>query len=199
MSEEITEPAAPELQEISGEPVGLAEYLAAHSAPIEASEPERWTITDDGGAAWAVKMLRNLRVQIEMNNDLAVEERERVTTWQNTVNSPLTNNAGFFEFHLKNYALDQRRDFDRKSIKLPHGTLSTREGSIAWAIDEVAFIAWAKVNAPDLVKIVESPRLAEAQKVLTITEDGSAVSPAGELVPGVATSQKPHTFKVETF
>lgn len=177
--------------------ISLAEWLSAPPADFPLEAPERWSVQDDGAAAWAIKKLRGIREHIAMNESIAQEEIARINEWLKGVNKTLTDSAGFFEINLKNYALEQRRDADRKSIKLPHGTLQTTAGQTKWTIDNEVFIAWAKINAPDLVKIEESPKLGEAKKVFNAA-NGVAVTQEGEIVAGVTTEDQPPTATVKT-
>src|ERR1019366_2881063 len=146
-------------------------------APIEGSEVrERFEVTDDKKAAWAIKRLRALRVTMEMNQSMADEEIAKVKEWVEDVNKNIAQDASYFIALLTRYALQQRRDLDRKSIKLPHGALKTRAGSVKWDINDEVFLAWAKVNAPDLIKVVETPKLAEAQKVFIVAVTDSVAT-----------------------
>ena len=192
----------------------LSDVLAA-ALPEDYSEPERerWVCDNDRKAAWAIRVLRGIRENIAANNSMAADEISRIEQWRDDVNKPLVDDSAYFVAVLTQYALQQRADADRKSIKLPHGVLKTREGSVEWAIDPEAFIAWATVSAPDLLKVEVSAKLGEAKKALRIVgvdpvvgDDGEIVSPAttqiisltGEIVPGITTAQKDPSVTIET-
>ena len=159
---------------------------------------EQFVIDDDSKATWALKQLREIRRRQEINVSIAKSEMENIKTWLDQALSAEKRDEEFFIAILSRYGLEQRLEEGRKTIKLPYGEIATREGSVEWKIEDEPFLAWAWVNAPDLIKVVETPKLAEVQKALKITDDGSVVTEAGEIVPGVVTTRKDPTVTVKT-
>lgn len=107
---------------------------------------------------------------------------------------------------------DQRRT----RLGFMNGTLTSKAGQVEWEYDdEAAALAWAEVNAPELVDHPDPPpappaRLSKvALKALVkpatlrkgpdgsqepVTEDGTVLTPSGEVVPGVRVVKRERTF-----
>jgi hypothetical protein len=167
----------------------LEEHLAALDDEIEA--PEHFQIENDGAAAWAMRKLRRLRQHQESNNRLAAEQIEKIEDWLIHANRPSQDSIRFFESILSNYAVRQRIEEDRKTIDLPEGKISTRSGSLKWAINGEVFLPWARENAPDLIRIKEEAALSEVKARLEVGGEGIVFDPStGEHVPGVSAQQQ---------
>lgn len=151
---------------------------------------ERFTITDDGAAAWAMRKLRAVRAKQAENARLATDEHARIDLWLTEVNAPLDRDATYFEAILGDYALRCRENPDdgRKSLNLPTGKVSTRVTQPKWSVDADAFLGWARTSHPDLIRVKEEADLAKMKETLDVHESTSgliATTPEGELVPGV--------------
>jgi hypothetical protein len=152
-------------------------------------QPDHFRIDDDEMAAWAMRKLRRLRKRQASNAAIAQTEAERITEWLRTVNKPLEDNAHYFEGLLTDYAIRQRFDDDRKTISLPAGKVSTRTVPPKWEVDAEPFLAWARVNAPTLIRVKEEADVkALKESVIPAFAQGdqhTAVDENGEVIPGV--------------
>lgn len=148
---------------------------------------ERFTITDDGAAAWAMRKLRAIRSKQADNAKIAQDERDRIDLWLAEVNAPLDRDAMYFEQILTDYALRVRENPDdgRKSLNLPAGKVATRTSQAKWQVDAEQFLGWARTSHPDLIRVKEEADLTKIKETLAVTPDGVAVSPEGEPVPGI--------------
>ena len=155
----------------------------------QTERPEHFRIDDDEMAAWAMRKLRRLRKRQSANIDIAQGEVDRIDEWLRTVNKPLEDNATYFEGLLTDYAIRQRFEDDRKTISLPAGKVSTRTVPPKWEVDAEPFLAWARVNAPTLIRIKEEADLkAVKESVIPAFAQGdqhSAVDDNGEVIPGI--------------
>lgn len=165
--------------------------------PLDDLQPEareRFTIQDDGAAAWAMRKLRAIRSKQAENSRIAQDEIDRVQMWLKEVNAPLDRDASYFEGILRDYAIRCRESMDdgRKSLNLPTGKVATRVGSDKFEIDATAFLPWAKQNAPQLIRVKEEPNLSALKEFAvppsdapSATSDGVAITSDGEVIPGV--------------
>ena len=149
---------------------------------------QRFRVEDDGAAAWAMRKLRTIRSKQAENAQLYADELARLNLWLDEVNKPLDNDANYFESLLNDYAIRCRDNSDdgRKSLNLPTGKVTTRLGGPRWEVDSEPFLAWAKTNQPDLIRIKEEPNI-QALKEFTVKDD-VAITSDGEVIPGVRIS-----------
>lgn len=147
------------------------------------AENEGFVVDTDQKADWAIRKLAVVRKKQAENKAIYDAEVERITEWLSTVNTALERDALYFEAVLRPYALTQRLE-GRKTLTLPHGTIKTTAGQPKVEFkNEQAFIEWAQVNDPSLLK-VKTDIDKTAVKAL-ITEEGVVISTQGEIVPEV--------------
>lgn len=84
----------------------------------------------------------------------------------------------------------------RKTIALPYGRMVARAQEPEYEIDDKAFVQWASVHQPELVRYrIDTSPDRRALKALPVVE-GQVV--AGERpVPGVVVTERPPKFSVE--
>lgn len=160
------------------------------------ADRERFRITDDAQATWAMRKLAAAREALNGVANVAEAEIARVQAWAEQRSRQALQDAQYFEGILCEYARAQRAE-GRKSVSTPYGTVKSRAGSPRWTIDAEAFLAWARTAHPDLIRVKEEPALAAVKDALQVA-DGGAVDPAtGEVVPGVAIAEAEVTYSVE--
>lgn len=154
----------------------------------EPVERDGFTITDDDSAAWAVRKLRAARIELRRINRAAEEERARLAHWEASASRPHEDSITYFESMLHQYQEQQAAE-GRKTIKLPHGTLSARKRPPAYEFDAETYIAWAVDNAPDTLREPTIDRAAVKQ----------LVKETGEIPPGVVVDPEPgYGFTITT-
>lgn len=153
---------------------------------IEEPAREPFRVDDDSKADWAMRKLASIRRKQSDNKTIFDREILRVSEWLEKVNTDLETDAQWFESNLRPYALSERHN-GRKSILLPHGTIKTVTGRAKFDIEnESEFLAWAEVNAPDLVRVKKEVDK-KALSALNQSED-KVISTQGEIVPAVKVS-----------
>lgn len=171
---------------------------------VDASNAVRFIIKTKAQADWALRKIAQRRKALTEDEALYALERKRLDEWIASRRDSATSETDHFvelleEFHRSILAEDERA----KTISLPSGSLTSRAGQMKWTVtDPEAFIAWAEENALELVRVKKEPALNEIKKALTpkVAEEaieGVAVSPDGEIVPGVKVEPQPRTFKQE--
>lgn len=166
----------------------LAEAPDTYEVPAEPDARFAYQLQSLEHATWAMRRLRDLQRQRLDVVATATREIDRVSRWAAEQDSRLSHDVEFFESILTAYALDRRAaDAKQKTLSTPFGEVGTREVAPAVAVeDPAAFIAWAKQERPELVKVAESVRAADAKKALVVA-DGKVIDPkTGEVVPGAA-------------
>ena len=173
---------------------------------------EEWTGPDlpDGPiseeiAALMMRRLASLTRKIGRREATAAAvldaERARVTEWLDAETASAREQAAQLEARLCEWALDMRDAYGRKSVPLPHGKVTTRESGGGWkVVDGDALLEWAKASRPDLVRVKEEFKVADARlgaSGLAATDDGEVVVVAsGEGVPGIKVEAKVVTASV---
>jgi len=164
-------------------------------------EREHFKIVDDAQAAWAMRKLLGYQKKIEENKTIAEAELQRIDAWLDHVNSKFDSDIGYFEAILVQYARNERVVSDRKTIETPYGKVKSRQTQPKYTIDETEFLPWAKVHRPEWVQTFEKPVLAEIKKQTeiehTTTLGPIAMTPDGEIVPGVRVDPAAINFTVE--
>lgn len=146
--------------------------------------PERFTVTDDSMAEWALRKVAAARRKRHEATKLRDDEQARIDAWYQHVTAAAQRDDEFFTGLLTEYALTERKH-GRKSVVLPHGAVKTRTTSASVdVVDEDALIAWAKQNRPDAVKTVDRIMRTELVKHARI-ENGVWDNDTGEIIPGV--------------
>lgn len=130
--------------------------------------------------------MRRIQEQIASFEERAQAERERVEWWLSNVTEALRNKLAAAESMLTTYHESQfDQDSKKISIKFPGGTLKSRGTKDLWQVsDEEAVVKWAKESRPELVKVTESLRKGDANKVFGAFKGKVIDTETGELIPG---------------
>lgn len=161
----------------------LDESLADTTDEVADLRPRRWRVEDDGAAEWAMRHLAVVEQDAADVETQATAWVERIAEWQARATRPLQTRAAFFRAHLEDYALRRREADPRaKSLTLPSGVVRTRvRGGDVVVADETALIAWAHEHLGShddglVVKVVESVRVSELRKLVTVVEVPDSVT-----------------------
>lgn len=175
-------------------------------------EGGHWKITDEGSADWALRKLERARQQAASVQDQAARQLEAIeasiagfvepiVAWRDTELERLRRESLNWEGLLLGYHRSVLAENDEAlSIKLPHGTLKSRKAPDTWEFDEAAFLAWAKSNAPELIR-AKDPEVDKslAKKTLKLSDNGEVTMPGVKgHVPGVSVITGTRNFDVVT-
>jgi len=163
----------------------------------ECSERPAFRVHDDGSAQWALRKLAVIRRRQADARALADAEISRVTEWLQGEESRLEADAAYFEGALTAWhrqLLDD--DPRRKTVRLPAGTLTARQGGDRWTFDD-DFLDWAEAHhRTDLLRVKVEVDKPAAKKALEVY--GTGVSDEeGEVVPGVSVEPGEVRFAVQ--
>lgn len=155
---------------------------------------DAWQVQDEAGAEWAIRKIAAAQLRIDNVRKLAESERARLAHWEATATQPdQTTIDALTEKLTAWHARILEADAERKTIKLPHGTLSARKQPQAWEWDEATYIDWALAEAPGTIKMLEPTidRAAAkkfAQQLLETT---------GEVPPGATPIERGVSYTVK--
>lgn len=181
----------------------LTEYLAGPDPDYD-TEPEAPQDADEANTR--LRRLARIQAQIQWVEDQAATQIAQINAWAERRYEVLHNRArwereGLEMWHRAVLADDP----GRKTISLPCGTLKARVQPPVWEFDDEAFLAWATVHAPGLVRVPEpkpAVNKAEAKKALIVEEqaefDPAVFTAEGEIVPGVTVTSRGPSFTVST-
>lgn len=171
--------------------VDLVNSLADAGVDLRVIHGDRFRVTDDRQAAWAMRKLAQVRGRLDDVAAVAQAEIDRVRAWAEDQSEPLRRDAAYFEGLLGEYARTVRDDpgDGRKSVSTAHGSVSTRTIPARLEVTDVdALVAWAETARPGLVQVKKTVRASDVKGVLASYSDGDGqvFDPAtGEVVPGI--------------
>lgn len=174
----------------------IADRYNNFSAPAEATDKEKFVIDTAAKAEWAIKKIAAAEAQKEEAETFVTAEKEKLDAFLQQINAEKDGEIEFFKSRLMPYALQQLEGSKKKSVKLPSGTLSFKSSQPKWEKDEETLKAFLADSAPEMLESKISVKWGELKKILHLTEDGRAVTPDGEIVPGVTYEAVPDKFSV---
>lgn len=167
----------------------LPAELALDEAPFDVDEfeqlePEqltdehpsrRWTITDDGAAEWAMRLLAAKQAEVD---ELAVKRDDwidRIVAWFDHGAKGPQRTIAHFEALLERYAAERYEATKAATLSLPSGKVSSRKvGGAVDVVDAAAVVEWIRENLPDqvadLVKDEPTPKIQPLRKLLKVVE-----------------------------
>jgi hypothetical protein len=167
-----------------------------------AEDRDRFRITDDKQATWAMRKLMALRHRVEENEAVADAERLRIDEWLQYANQRYAGDIAYFEAILTMYAQQQRTTDGRKTIDTPYGAVKSRATQDKFKIvDEDVFLKWAEESLPDAIMVKRTPSVTNLKKAVTIETTETlglvAMTEDGEIVPGVHVEAGSVSYTVE--
>ncbi len=159
---------------------------------LTASEPFR--VTDDAKAEWCIRKIREAQAEKQRWRDYYAEQQRKI-------DQEADGTISRFEAMLADYfdTVPHKRTKTQESYQLPGGKLVRKQQAPEYQRDEAALLPWLKQNAPELVKVAETPDWAALRKQIVIAPDGETVATEdGEIIPGIKAIQRPEVFRVET-
>jgi len=164
----------------------LTEWLTDALRPDDAPDQptEGWSITGLETAAWASRKAAAARRKQADIRAWATAEKARIDAVAASEAARFERDAEFFEGHLAVFLRSEiAAGRKTKSLELPGGTIKLTARPARLDVDPTAFLAWAEVHRPDLVRVKSEPDKALLRKRAELAEDGVVVID-GEIVPG---------------
>lgn len=158
----------------------LYDHMNMPHDTAESHQGAEFRITNDSGAAWAIRKIKKANERLESVTATVVEQTETIHAWAEQERERENAIIDKMESYLHQYMLDkQAADPKLKTLRVPGGKLSTRE-SDKHDYDEPLIMAWAKTNCPEAIATKTSESLIK-DAVKKHFKD------TGEAIPGYAT------------
>lgn len=151
---------------------------------IDESMKESYKISDDSGAEWALKKIREYEDEAQKWAEFYAGQaaREQAKAAQKIE-------------YFKNLLVEYFETVPHKTTKtgiekyvLPSGELILKPPAIDYTRDDDALVAWCKINHPEFVKTKQTPIWTEVKKLITTT---------GEIPDGVVPIETAAKFDVK--
>lgn len=160
---------------------------------------ESFVIDDDEKANWAVKKIANTLEKAAKKRSECKRWIEHYMQQVEKINAKAETETANLKNMLFDYFSTVEPDKDLKTKReytLPDGVLRMIKPTVEYSRDDKALTDWAKKNAPDCVKVKESPDWTAIKKDTTV--DGGTViyKPTGEIIEGVTVTERPGRFEV---
>ena len=172
--------------------------LEAFEEPQQSEERERFRLTDENMANWAIRKIAKARREFAEAEQQAERERERIDAWLDGKRKAKERDEEFFTGLLTAYYLPQHLDDpERKTFKLPAGAFQVRAQQPEYQRDDAALVRWLEEHVmPDYLELVKKPKWGELKKI--IETKGGVATVAGEVVDGIMVVPRGLKFTVAT-
>ena len=175
--------------------------LPGDADPDEEQAPQRWSITDDGCADWALKKIKTERDELDRITALAEQEIARLKEQVEKAQRRYEQNTAFLTSMLEQFfdtVEHKRTKTGTESYRLLHGQLVRKPGGFKPEPDHEKLVAWLRQNGyENLVKVEESARWGDLKKQITFTGTIATITETGEIVEGVNVTETAPTFSVK--
>lgn len=175
--------------------------LPGDADPDEEHAPQRWSITDDGCADWALKKIKAEKDELDRITALAEQEIARLKEQVERAQRRYEQNTAFLTSMLEQFfdtVEHKRTKTGTESYRLLHGQLVRKPAGIKPEPDHEKLVAWLRQNGyENLVKVEESARWGELKKQITFTGTIATITETGEIVEGVNVTETAPAFSVK--
>lgn len=175
--------------------------LPGDADPDEEQAPQRWSITDDGCADWALKKIKTEKDELDRITALAEQEIARLKEQVEKAQRRYEQNTAFLTSMLEQFfdtVEHKKTKTGTESYRLLHGQLVRKPGGFKPEPDHEKLVAWLRQNGyENLVKVEESARWGDLKKQITFTGTIATITETGEIVEGVNVTETAPAFSVK--
>ena len=154
-------------------------------------------------ANYLLKLVSKIKEDIDSINMLCDGEIEKVTTRVNAYRDsqikPLANQIAYYERLLKNFTEKELAETNKRSVKLPYGTLSMKKQQPKWDYgDEKVLVKWLQENDfNDLLSKKETFSVDKKHLKELVKLEEHGVSLHGMYIPGVDVIEQEDKFTIK--
>lgn len=158
-------------------------------------------------ANYFLKLISKIKEDMDSINELCDSEIAKVTSRVNYYREaklkPLVNQICYYEKLLKNYTEHQLQTCDKRSVKLPYGTLSLKKQQPKWEYgDEKELISWIQDNGYESIlneKITHTLDKKLLKSSAQVTDEGVKIKVGDNVVtlPGVIVTEQEDKFTIK--
>ncbi len=176
-------------------------YQCESTAEIE--RLERFRITNDSQANWALRKIADARKKLARDQETAKAEIERIQQWLKMSESEAARTEERMTALLHEYYAPQfQTDPKTKTYKLPSGKVQWRAQQPQFNRDDTALLEFLKSREmTDFIETKETPAWGELKKRVQVVGEHVVIKDgkmAGEIIDGVEVVHRPPTFRVVT-
>lgn len=169
---------------------------------VESSDEEEkqgWSVDSLESVNWALRKIAALNKQINENEQLAKEEKNRIEQWEKRENTSHKQSIEFFEQKISEYHRELLADDPKAKIKTPYGQVSSRKVAAKIEYGDNTIQELKELGLDEYVRVKEEVNKADLKKVLNITNDLKVVTADGEVLSSAIVTPESHktVIKVE--
>ena len=157
-------------------------------------------VKNNSDADFYLRQINKLKEQKEEINKFVDQELERqmrlYQQYREDRMRPLDNQIAFYEEALKTFAMNEYAETNRKTIKLPNGTLSIRKQPPKYIYNDEEVLSFLKENnLNDYIRVKEEVNKKDLKKATQINNNNQMIID-GKEVPGVVVVPQDDKFEV---
>lgn len=183
----------------------LQEYLNDQEAiQLDINESNEFLVNDKHQADYFIKLSKQCEEDISDVKKYVEEERERINRLLDNYLieqvQAIENRKRFYDDALETYIHRELDNTNKRSIKLPHGTLALKKQQPHYTYTDEDILEWAKEARPELIKTtIPEPKVSIDKKLLkeqSVIMDGLLYIDGVE-VPGVQVEMRDDAFSIK--
>ena len=157
-------------------------------------------VKNNSDADFYLRQINKLKEQKEEINKFVDQELERqmrlYQQYREDRIRPLDNQIAFYEEALKTFAMNEYAETNKKTIKLPNGTLSIRKQPPKYIYNDEEVLSFLKENnLNDYIRVKEEVNKKDLKKATQINNNNQMMI-NGKEVPGVVVVPQDDKFEV---
>ena len=157
-------------------------------------------VKNNSDADFYLRQINKLKEQKEEINKFVDQELERqmrlYQQYREDRMRPLDNQIAFYEEALRTFAMNEYAETNKKTIKLPNGTLSIRKQPPKYIYSDEQVLSFLKENnLNDYIRVKEEVNKKDLKKAAKITNNNQMMID-GKEVPGVVVVPQDDKFEV---
>lgn len=173
----------------------------AYAAPEDEEQRQRFQITDEGMADWAVRKIAKARHEFDEAGKVADAQIARINDWLARKKRDMERTEEFFGGLLRAYYQPQHEADPkrRKTFRLPSGQVQFRAQQPEYKRDDEQLLKWLKANGREAYIVVkESPAWGDLKKTLRQHGEHMIDTESGEIVEGIFVIERPSAIRIVT-
>jgi hypothetical protein len=183
----------------------LQEYLNDQEAiQLDINESNEFLVNDKHQADYFIKLSKQCEEDINDVKKYVEEERERINRLLDNYLieqvQAIENRKRFYDDALETYIHRELDNTNKRSIKLPHGTLALKKQQPHYTYTDEDILEWAKEARPELIKTtIPEPKVSIDKKLLkeqSVIMDGLLYIDGVE-VPCVQVEMRDDAFSIK--
>ena len=169
--------------------------------PGEEQQSQRWRITDDGCADWALKKIKLEKDEHDRIVALAQQEIARLTDQIAKADRRYEQNTSFLTSMLAEFfelVPHKKTKTGTESYRLLNGQLVKKPAAVKMQPDDEKLVAWLRAaGREDLIKVETKAMWGELKKQIEMVGTVAMMPDTGEIIEGIDVVEVPPAFSVK--